>query len=98
MRTRRKVLLALPAPLIVALALAAGGSSAAPPGATYGWGQPGCAPVVVPCAQPPVSVPIAPVAVVAPAPPVKKEAPFNMEIISGTSKTEVKFDKSGEGK
>ncbi|MGD0868623.1 MAG: Flp pilus assembly protein CpaB [Bryobacteraceae bacterium] len=39
-----------------------------------------------------------PVAVVAPAPPVKKEAPFNMEIISGTSKTEVKFDKSGEGK
>ena len=38
-----------------------------------------------------------PVAVVAP-PPVKKEVPFNMEIISGTSKTEVKFDKSGEGK
>ncbi|HXY80095.1 MAG TPA: hypothetical protein VEH55_01890 [Gaiellaceae bacterium] len=64
MRTRRKVLLALPAPLIVALALAAGGSSAAPPGATYGWNQPGCAPVVVPCAQPPASVPIAPAAVV----------------------------------
>jgi pilus assembly protein CpaB len=41
-----------------------------------------------------------PVAVVAPPPPppVKKEVPFNMEIISGTSKTEVKFDKSGEGK
>jgi pilus assembly protein CpaB len=41
-----------------------------------------------------------PVAVVAPPPllAVKKEAPFNMEIISGTSKTEVKFDKSGEGK
>jgi len=38
-----------------------------------------------------------PVAVVA-LPPVKKEVPFNMEIISGTSKTEVKFDKSGEGK
>jgi len=35
---------------------------------------------------------------VAPVPVVKKEAPFNMEIISGTSKTEVKFDKSGEGK
>ena len=66
MRTSRKVLLALPAPLIVALALAAGGSSAAPPGATYGWGQPGCAPVVVPCAQPPAGVPIAPAAVVAP--------------------------------
>jgi pilus assembly protein CpaB len=31
-------------------------------------------------------------------PAVKKEAPFNMEIISGTSKTEVKFEKSGEGK
>ena len=40
-----------------------------------------------------------PVVLVAPLPPpVKKEAPFNMEIISGTSKTEVKFDKSGEGK
>ena len=39
-----------------------------------------------------------PVALVAPPPPVKKEVPFNMEIISGTSKTEVKFDKSGEGK
>jgi pilus assembly protein CpaB len=39
-----------------------------------------------------------PVAAVPPAPAVKKEAPFNMEIISGTSKTEVKFDKSGEGK
>jgi hypothetical protein len=39
-----------------------------------------------------------PVAVVAPAPAAKKETPFNMEIISGTSKTEVKFDKSGEGK
>jgi len=64
MRTSRKVLLALPAPLIVALALAAGGSSAAPPGATYGWGQPGCAPVVIPCAQPPASVPIAPATVV----------------------------------
>jgi len=33
-----------------------------------------------------------------PLPAVKKEVPFNMEIISGTSKTEVKFDKSGEGK
>jgi|SRR5271157_69988 len=39
-----------------------------------------------------------PVAVAPPIPLVKKEAPFNMEIISGTSKTEVKFDKSGEGK
>jgi len=39
-----------------------------------------------------------PVAVAAPAPVVKKEAPFNMEIISGTAKTEVKFDKTGEGK
>jgi pilus assembly protein CpaB len=40
-----------------------------------------------------------PAALVAPPPPpVKKEAPFNMEIISGTSKTEVKFDKTGEGK
>ncbi|MGA3017459.1 MAG: Flp pilus assembly protein CpaB [Bryobacteraceae bacterium] len=40
-----------------------------------------------------------PVAMVAlPPPPAKKEVPFNMEIISGTSKTEVKFDKSGEGK
>jgi len=39
-----------------------------------------------------------PVPVVAPAPPAKKEVPFNMEIISGTSKTEVKFEKSGEGK
>jgi pilus assembly protein CpaB len=38
------------------------------------------------------------VAAVAPAAPLKKEVPFNMEIISGTSKTEVKFDKSGEGK
>jgi len=33
-----------------------------------------------------------------PVPAVKKEAPFNMEIISGTAKTEVKFDKTGEGK
>ena len=40
-----------------------------------------------------------PLAPLAPPPPaVKKEVPFNMEIISGTSKTEVKFDKSGEGK
>src|ERR1017187_4397963 len=40
-----------------------------------------------------------PVVMVAPLPPpVKKEVPFNMEIISGTSKTEVKFEKSGEGK
>jgi pilus assembly protein CpaB len=45
-----------------------------------------------------------PVAVVAPPPPpapvLRKEPAFNMEIISGTSKTEVKFekDKSGEGK
>jgi pilus assembly protein CpaB len=39
-----------------------------------------------------------PAAVVAPPPAVKKEAPFNMEIISGTSKTEIKFEKSGEGK
>jgi pilus assembly protein CpaB len=31
-------------------------------------------------------------------PQVRKEVPYNMEIISGTSKTEVKFDKSGEGK
>ena len=68
MRACRKVLLALPAVSIVALALAAGGSSAGPPGAQYGWGQPGCAPVVVPCAQPPASVPIVPVAVVAPVP------------------------------
>jgi hypothetical protein len=68
MRTCRKVLLALPATSIVALALATGGSTAAPPGAGYGWGQPGCAPVSVPCAQPPASVPIAPVAVVAPVP------------------------------
>jgi pilus assembly protein CpaB len=39
-----------------------------------------------------------PAAVAAPPPAVKKEAPFNMEIISGTSKTEIKFEKSGEGK
>ena len=64
MRACRKVLLALPAASIVALALAAGGSSTGPPGATYGWGQPGCAPVTIPCAQPPASVPIAPAAVV----------------------------------
>jgi pilus assembly protein CpaB len=31
-------------------------------------------------------------------PVVKKEAPFNMEIISGTSKSEFKFEKSGEAK
>jgi len=64
MRTRRKVLLALPAPLIVVFALAGGGSSAPLPGATYGWNQPGCAPVVVPCAQPPANIPIAPAPVV----------------------------------
>lgn len=44
--------------------------------------------------------PVAAVEMPRPLPPpiVKKEVPFNMEIISGTSKTEVKFDKSGEGK
>jgi pilus assembly protein CpaB len=31
-------------------------------------------------------------------PPPKKEAPFVMEVISGTSKVETKFEKSGEGK
>jgi len=32
------------------------------------------------------------------APPAKKEAPFTMEIISGATKTETKFDSKGEGK
>jgi len=40
----------------------------------------------------------APKPVIAQAPPPRKEAPFVMEIISGTAKTETKFDKSGEGK
>jgi hypothetical protein len=62
-RTPRKVLLVLPAPAIVALTFAAGGFSAAPPGASYGWAQPGCAPASTPFAQPPASVLSAPAAV-----------------------------------
>ena len=68
MRIHRKVLLALPAAIATTLVLAVAPTPAAPPGATYGWGQPGCAPVTVPCAQPPASVPIAPGVIVAPVP------------------------------
>jgi hypothetical protein len=34
----------------------------------------------------------------APPPPPKKEAPFVMEIINGSGKTEKKFENAGEGK
>jgi pilus assembly protein CpaB len=58
-------------------------------------------PAPVPSAAPkPRSVPAAPPApkAIAQAPPPKKEAPFVMEILSGGSRSETKFDRSGEGK
>lgn len=63
MRMSRKQLLALPAAVGLAFAFAVAHASAAPPASSYTWGQPGCAPVVVPCAQPPAGVPTAPAAV-----------------------------------
>jgi pilus assembly protein CpaB len=40
----------------------------------------------------------APPVMMAPPPPPKKEAPFVMEIINGSGKTEKKFENAGEGK
>ena len=57
MRTSRRIVLGCLVTAGSVLVLAAS-SAAAPPGANYGWAQPGCAVVVVPCAQPPASVPI----------------------------------------
>jgi len=59
------------------------------------------APIAVPSDAPPAPRRVqrtAPQAIVSVAPAPKKEAPFVMEIISGTKKTESKFVDNGEGK
>ena len=61
MRRTRKVLLALPAAGLCAVALAASAAGTPPPGSDYAWAQPGAATVTVPFAQPPASIPIVPV-------------------------------------
>jgi len=57
MRRTRKVLLALPAAGLCAVALAASAAGTPPPGSDYAWAQPGTAAATVPFAQPPASVP-----------------------------------------
>jgi len=52
--------------LVAALALPAAVGASAPPGSSYAWQQPGCAPVSNAFAQPPAWIPIAPAVVVSP--------------------------------
>ena len=60
MRRARKVLLALPAAGLCAVALAASAAGTPPPGYDYAWAQPGAATVNIPFAYPSASIPLAP--------------------------------------